>query len=219
MEKALHGLGEPLPRRHRAPARRLDAGARISAVAAAAGAVARLEVARRRRLRHRRQGRARGDGRPVPPRRGAKLAGAVAAGRRMAGDGLRVLGVARAAFRARPDCPATSTTSTSSSSAWSAWPTRCARPCRPAISECYAAGIRVVMITGDYPGHGARTSPARSGSTPARRASSPGRSWTRMDDAELRERIARRSTSSPAWCRSRSCGWSTRSRPTARWWR
>ena len=49
--------------------------------------------------------------------------------------------------------------SISSSSACSAWPTPCARKSRRPMRECHAAGIRVVMITGDYPVT-ARPSPA-----------------------------------------------------------
>ena len=54
-----------------------------------------------------------------------RIAAQVAA---MAGDGLRVLGVARATFQ--PRCRATSMTSSSSSSAWSGWRIRCALMCR-----------------------------------------------------------------------------------------
>ena len=57
----------------------------------------------------------------------AAIAAQVAA---MAGDGLRVLGVARASFDADRRCPATSTTSTSSSSVWSRWRIRCGPTCR-----------------------------------------------------------------------------------------
>ena len=67
----VQGARRPLPRADRAPARRLDARARVPALRAAARAVARVALARRRRLRDRREGRARGDRRPVPPRRGA----------------------------------------------------------------------------------------------------------------------------------------------------
>ncbi len=49
-------------------------------------------------------------------------------------------------------CPANSTTSRSSSSASSASTTRCGPRAVEAVRECDAAGIRVVMITGDYPG-------------------------------------------------------------------
>ena len=55
-------------------------------------------------------------------------------------------------FRAGRRCPASSTTSPSSSWAWSGF----ADPVRPtvpaAVAGVHAAGIRVVMITGDYPG-------------------------------------------------------------------
>jgi len=69
---------------------------------------------------------------------------------RMAGDGLRVLGVARAAFRgdAWPGSPA------QFEFAWLGL-IGLADPVRPtvaaAVRECQGAGIRVVMITGDYP--------------------------------------------------------------------
>ena len=65
--------------------------------------------------------------------------------------GLRVLGVARAPLRRAPACPRRSTTSPSSSSGWSGSPIRCAPTVPAAVAECHAAGIRVVMITGDYP--------------------------------------------------------------------
>ena len=55
-----------------------------------------------------------------------------------------------------------------------------ADPVRPtvpaALAECYAAGIRVVMITGDYPGT-AQNIATRSAS-PTATSASPGRNWT-----------------------------------------
>lgn len=83
----------------------------------------------------------------------AEMLGQVA---EMAGTGLRVLAVARGALSPRP----------ASSDRWPASQaelrlqlvglTGLADPIRPAVpaalEECYAAGIRIVMITGDYPG-------------------------------------------------------------------
>ena len=131
-----------------------DAGAGVPAVGAPARPLARLALARPRRLRHRGQGGARGDRRPVPPRRLSDARRSHGGrSRRPRPDGLRVLAVARARFsHARRVCPPSSTTSTSSSSAWPACTTRCGPASRDAVAECARAGVRVVMITGDYPG-------------------------------------------------------------------
>jgi Ca2+-transporting ATPase len=104
----------------------------------------------------------------------------------MAEDGLRVLGVARADFSG------------------TAWPKEqhdfefvflgligLADPVRPsvpeALRECYTAGIRVVMITGDYPGT-ARAVARQIGLEPIE-AMITGDELERMGDSELRERI------------------------------
>jgi Ca2+-transporting ATPase len=105
----------------------------------------------------------------------------------MAGDGLRVLGVARATFHAavlpgnqhdfafeflglvaledpvRPDVP-------------------------QAIAECHAAGIRVVMMTGDHPA--TAVSVARQVGLPAEGAVITGTELAAMSDEDLRVRIA-----------------------------
>jgi Ca2+-transporting ATPase len=62
------------------------------------------------------------------------------------------------------------------------------RPTAPAaVAECYRAGIRTVMITGDYPGT-ARNVAAQVGLTP-RDACLTGVEIDRMDDAELVARV------------------------------
>jgi Ca2+-transporting ATPase len=68
----------------------------------------------------------------------------------MAGDGMRVLGVARALVSepSWPDSP-TDLTFTFLGLVGLADPLRVEVPA--AVAECHAAGIRVVMITGDYP--------------------------------------------------------------------
>lgn len=114
----------------------------------------------------------------------ARIAGQVAI---MAGDGLRVLGVARATFNAdvlpgnqhdfefeflglvaledpvRPDVP-------------------------QAIAECHAAGIRVVMITGDHPA--TAVSVARQAGLPADGAVMTGAELVALGDDDLRARLA-----------------------------
>ncbi len=82
-----------------------------------------------------------------PPRRTALLADVT----RLAGDGLRVLGVARATFRGEQALPGLAHDYRFE---WVglvglADPIRNAVP--GAIAECHSAGIRIVMITGDYP--------------------------------------------------------------------
>ncbi len=68
----------------------------------------------------------------------------------MAAEGLRVLGVARARFK-QPSLPGDQHSFTFDflGLVGFADPIRPTVP--PAIEECYAAGVRVVMITGDYP--------------------------------------------------------------------
>jgi len=114
----------------------------------------------------------------------ARIAGQVAI---MAGDGLRVLGVARATFNAdvlpgnqhdfefeflglvaledpvRPDVP-------------------------QAIAECQVAGIRVVMITGDHPA--TAVSVARQAGLPADGAVMTGAELAALGDDDLRARLA-----------------------------
>src|SRR5574340_591674 len=104
----------------------------------------------------------------------------------MAGEGLRVMGVARAVFQG------------------ARWPDRqhdfefeflglagLADPVRPAvpaaIRECHSAGIRVVMITGDYPGTAAAI--ARRAGLAAEGGIVTGDELAGLGDAELRARI------------------------------
>ncbi len=166
-----------------------------------------------RRLRDRGQGRARGDRRPLPPRRRAtseRLSRDVAA---LADEGLRVLGVARAEFHpealpgGQHDFPFELLGLVGLEDP--------VRPtCRDAVKECRAAGIRVVMITGDYPGTARNI--ARQIGLDAGRPGRPAPSWTRWATPSCRRRVRDDLASSPASCPSRSCGWSRRSRPTAR---
>jgi Ca2+-transporting ATPase len=105
--------------------------------------------------------------------------------RSMADQGLRVLGVARAFFRpptlpgAQHDFPFTFVGLVG-----------LADPVRPsvpdAVRECYAAGVRVVMITGDYPGT-ARSIARQVGLSPSEEVLT-GPELEAMSDAELRRR-------------------------------
>ncbi|MBI3596407.1 MAG: cation-translocating P-type ATPase [Nitrospirae bacterium] len=104
----------------------------------------------------------------------------------MADDGLRVLGVAKAYFKG------------------TVWPGRqhdfefsflgligLADPIRPsvpsAVKECHTAGIRVIMITGDYPGTARAI--ARQIALEANDGIITGDELERMGESELRERI------------------------------
>lgn len=116
---------------------------------------------------------------------------------RMADEGLRVIGVAQAHFRAMPGPPSDQ-----------ALPSEqhdyafqflgllgLEDPVRPgiceAVEECYRAGIRVLMITGDYPGTAQNI--ARQIGLRATDQIITGPELDRMDDRALQERI--RSTS------------------------
>ncbi|MGE5553589.1 MAG: cation-translocating P-type ATPase [Betaproteobacteria bacterium] len=104
----------------------------------------------------------------------------------LAGDGLRVLGVAKAHFK-RIDLPAEQHDFKFEFLGL----VGLADPVRPtvpaAIQECYTAGIRVVMITGDYPGT-AQYIARQIGLAPVDEVIT-GPELDRMDEAELRQRI------------------------------
>ena len=191
MEKAIHQVGDQYLAAHRTSARRLDADPGISAVQELAGPVARVAVARRAGLRYRRQGRAGGHCRSVPPHPGANSRSSCRASRAMAerrparaGRGARrgfsTAGPAgrTARFRLRVHRPDR------------VWPTRSAPRVPAAIQECQTAGIRVVMITGDYPGT-AQNIARQIGLTPHDQVIT-GPELDQMDDEELRRRIAQR---------------------------
>jgi P-type Ca2+ transporter type 2C len=104
----------------------------------------------------------------------------------MADDGLRLLGVARASFTER-DLPGGQHDFTFSFQGL----VGLSDPVRPGVAEaladCYAAGIRMVMITGDYPGT-ARSIARQIGLTP-HDAVITGAELDRLGDGELRERL------------------------------
>jgi Ca2+-transporting ATPase len=105
----------------------------------------------------------------------------------MADDGLRVLGVAKAHFRQDTTLPREQHDFLFTFVGLIGL----ADPVRPlvaeAIHECYTAGMRVVMITGDYPGT-ARHIARQIGLKPAD-AFITGAELEAMDETELRERI------------------------------
>lgn len=104
----------------------------------------------------------------------------------MAGEGLRLLGVAKACFQ-RPTLPGEQHDFEFKLSGLVGF----ADPLRPAVAdairECRAAGIRVVMITGDYPDT-ARTVARKVGLTPFD-THLTGPELDAMDDLELQRRI------------------------------
>jgi P-type Ca2+ transporter type 2C len=105
----------------------------------------------------------------------------------MADDGLRVLGVAKAYFKQSHPLPSEQHDFTFEFTGL----VGLADPVRPmvanAVKECYTAGIRVVMITGDYPGT-ARNIARQIGLKPVDEYIT-GAELDAMDDAELQERI------------------------------
>lgn len=106
---------------------------------------------------------------------------------RMAGEGLRVLGVARARFQPAEDLPAEQHDFAFEFVGL----VGLADPVRPtvpaAIQECSTAGIRVVMITGDYPATAQQIGRQIGLQPVAARMTGP--QLDAMDDATLRERI------------------------------
>jgi P-type Ca2+ transporter type 2C len=116
-----------------------------------------------------------------------QLAEISGAARTMADLGLRVLGVARAGFRESP-LPAGQHDFDFEFLGL----VGLADPVRPsvpaAVRECYGAGIRVVMITGDYPGT-ARSIARQIGLTPMDEVIT-GPELEGLDDAGLQKRIA-----------------------------
>ncbi len=107
---------------------------------------------------------------------------------KMANDGLRVLGVAKARFQAT-DLPDEQHDFVFEFIGLIGL----ADPIRPtvpaAIQECRQAGVRVVMITGDYPGTAQNIAP-QIGLTPSDQFIT-GPELDRLDDVELQRRIAR----------------------------
>lgn len=104
----------------------------------------------------------------------------------LANEGLRVLGVARSRFK-QTDLPGEQHDFDFEFLGL----VGLADPVRPtvpdAIKECYSAGIRVVMITGDYPGTALNVA-GRIGLAPMDQIIT-GPELDRMDDTQLRERI------------------------------
>ena len=172
--------GDRLLDAHRAPAPRVDAGARVPALAAScwpsarSGSSASGDDARRRR-----QGRAR---RRSPTCATCRRSGA----RRIAAEAAALAGgrAARARRGPRPDaggraCPASTARSrTSSSSAWSAWRIRCAPTVPAAVAECRTRRHPRGDDHRRLPGHRAEHRPPGRPRRPASR-SSPARSSTR----------------------------------------
>ena len=105
---------------------------------------------------------------------------------RLADEGLRVIGVAKAHFKA-PALPSEQHDFEFEFIGLLGL----SDPIRPevpnAVRECYTAGIRVIMITGDYPGTAQNI--ARQIGLKALEDIITGPELDQMDDAELQERI------------------------------
>jgi Ca2+-transporting ATPase len=115
-----------------------------------------------------------------------QMAAVRAAADRMAAQGLRVLGVARARHAASLLPAAQDGFSYSFLGLMGlADPLRAEVP--DAVGQCHAAGIRVIMITGDYPA--TASSIARHAGLPQSEVLT-GEEVARLDDAALRERLA-----------------------------
>ena len=106
----------------------------------------------------------------------------------MSGDGLRVLGVARAVFK-KVSLPSDQHDFDYKFVGLVGFQDPVRKNISESIKECYAAGIRVVMITGDYPGtaqHVAREAGFRNTASVI-----TGAELEMMSDAELAMRIAK----------------------------
>ena len=110
---------------------------------------------------------------------------------KMAGDGLRVLAVARGTLSRTPANTSPWPSSQSELRLHFVGLTGLADPIRPtvpaALRECYGAGIRTVMITGDYPGTAAAIARQIGLADPETVVTGP--ELDAMTDAQLRERV------------------------------
>jgi Ca2+-transporting ATPase len=120
----------------------------------------------------------------MAPEEHERIAAQVAA---MAADGLRVLGVARASFEAAT-LPGNQHDFVFEFLGLVALEDPVRKDVPQAIAECRAAGIRVVMMTGDHPA--TALSVARQVGLPADAAAISGSELAAMDDDELRTRLA-----------------------------
>ena len=104
----------------------------------------------------------------------------------MASDGLRIIGVAKSSFT-KTDLPEKQHDFTFEFLGLIGF----IDPVRPsvpeAVKECYAAGIRVVMITGDYPGTAARIAQEIGLKNPEEVLTGP--ELSAMNEAEMQQRI------------------------------
>ena len=144
----------------------------------------------------------------------ARIADAVDA---MAAKGLRVLGVARARFDGQ-DWPAIEHDFDFEfiGLLGLADPLRAEIP--QAVAEAHSAGIRVVMITGDYPATAAGHCRAGRTSSLGPHGLLTGDALADLTDAELQQRMGERAAFAPALPRRKSCASCRRSRRRARWW-
>jgi Ca2+-transporting ATPase len=145
----------------------------------------------------------------------ANSAAVAAEADRLAGQGLRVLAIARASFQGT-DWPPLQLDFPFAFLGMIALadPVRARVP--EAIRVARRAGMRVAMITGDYPGTAAAV--AREAGIELGGGILSGPEIEALDDAACGSACAAR-TCSPAWRRNRSCGWCRRCSGTARWWR
>ena len=165
-----------------------------------------------------RQRRAGGDRRPVPPvgggdcdhRRGGGPAGGPGpAGPRRRPGRVTGAGPARRAARFRLRLPR---------HCWG-WRTRCARAVPGRVAECHAAGIRVVMITGDYPGTAASIARAGRASTAGGERPHRPRDRRRSTMRSSRRAIGAANVFARVRARAEAAPGAGAARPTARWWR
>ncbi len=105
---------------------------------------------------------------------------------RMADNGLRVIGVAKARFR-KIDLPNEQHDFSFELSGLLGLSDPVRPEVAPAVKECYTAGVRIIMITGDYPGT-ARNIATQIGLNHGSQIIT-GPELDQMSDAELKERI------------------------------